>query len=136
MENVYKRVVKLRNILFGISIVAAMVMCYIAMFHILNGKVLISSNPKFGLILSVGSFILFSVCLILKNFLLDRQISDENAEIIRKDKNYEVLKQVLKNIVNKEEDLTYRVFIRAYNIAFNKKNNNKAIKGLFEDLKK
>ncbi len=135
MENVYKRVVKLRNILFGISIVAAMVMCYIAMFHILNGKVLISSNPKFGLILSVGSFILFSVCLILKNFLLDRQISDENAEIIRKDKNYEVLKQVLKNIVNKEEDLTYRVFIRAYNIAFNKK-NNKVIKGLFEDLKK
>ena len=135
MENVYKRVVKLRNILFGISIVAAMVMCFIAMFHILNGKVLTSSNPKFGLILFVVSFILFSVCLILKNFLLDRQISDENAEIIRKDKNYEVLKQVLKNIVNKEEDLTYRVFIRAYNIAFNKK-NNKVIKGLFEDLKK
>ena len=40
MENVYKRVVKLRNILFGISIVAVMVMCFIAMFHILNGKVL------------------------------------------------------------------------------------------------
>lgn len=135
MENVYKRVVKLRNILFGIQYCGS----YGNVFHCnvsyIKWKSFNISNPKFVLILFVVSFILFSVCLILKNFLLDRQISDENAEIIRKDKNYEVLKQVLKNIVNKEEDLTYRVFIRAYNIAFNK-NNNEAIKGLFEDLKK